>query len=83
MAEAGLRQGRTITAALAITAAHDLGIPADKLNVNGGATGLGPPIGAWGARIMGAFLGALEQCALRRGVAGACIGGSEATTIAN
>ena len=41
-------------------AERDLGIPHDKLNVNGGACALGHPIGASGARILATLLGALE-----------------------
>ena len=69
-------------AVVAMIAAQELGIPADKLNVNGGATALGHPIGASGARIIATLLGALELRGLRRGVAGVCIGGGEATAIA-
>lgn len=69
-------------AVVAMIAARDLDIPAEKLNVNGGATALGHPIGASGARIVATLLGALEQRGLRRGVASLCIGGGEATAIA-
>ena len=69
-------------AVVAMIAGKDLGIPAEKLNVNGGATALGHPIGASGARIMATLLGALENRGLKRGVASLCIGGGEATAIA-
>jgi len=69
-------------AVVAMIAARDLDIPADKLNVNGGATALGHPIGASGARIMATLLGALEARGLKRGVASLCIGGGEATAVA-
>ena len=69
-------------AVVAMIAAKDLGIPADKLNVNGGATALGHPIGASGARIIATLLGALEERGLKRGVASLCIGGGEATAMA-
>jgi acetyl-CoA C-acetyltransferase len=69
-------------AVVAMIAARDLGIPEDKLNVNGGATALGHPIGASGARIIATLLGALENRGLRRGVASLCIGGGEATAMA-
>ncbi|HTH28792.1 MAG TPA: acetyl-CoA C-acyltransferase [Sphingobium sp.] len=69
-------------AVVAMIAAKDLDIPADKLNVNGGATALGHPIGASGARIMATLLGALETRGLKRGVASLCIGGGEATAVA-
>jgi acetyl-CoA C-acetyltransferase len=69
-------------AVVAMIAARDLDIPAEKLNVNGGATALGHPIGASGARIMATLLGALEARGLKRGVASLCIGGGEATAVA-
>lgn len=69
-------------AAVAMIAARDLGIPDDKLNVNGGATALGHPIGASGARIIATLIAALENRGLKRGVASLCIGGGEATAMA-
>ncbi|MFC3594547.1 acetyl-CoA C-acyltransferase [Novosphingobium piscinae] len=69
-------------AVVAMIAAKELGIPAEALNVNGGATALGHPIGASGARILATLLGALEERGLRRGVASLCIGGGEATAMA-
>jgi len=61
---------------------HEMGLPRDKVNVNGGACALGHPIGASGARIMVTLLNALETRDLRRGVAAICIGGGEGTAIA-
>ncbi len=61
---------------------QEMGIPRDKLNVNGGACALGHPIGASGARIMVTLLNALETRGLKRGVAAICIGGGEGTAIA-
>ncbi|WP_380871838.1 acetyl-CoA acetyltransferase [Sphingomonas sp. DBB INV C78] len=69
-------------AVVAMIAAKDLGISFDKLNVNGGATALGHPIGASGARIIATLIAALENRGLKRGVASLCIGGGEATAIA-
>lgn len=69
-------------AVVAMIAARDLDIPAEKLNVNGGATALGHPIGASGARIIVTLLAALEARGLKRGVASLCIGGGEATAMA-
>ena len=59
-----------------------LGLPHDKVNVNGGACALGHPIGASGARIIVTLLNALEKRGLKRGVATICIGGGEGTAIA-
>jgi acetyl-CoA C-acetyltransferase len=69
-------------ACVAMIAMHDLGIPHDRINVNGGATALGHPIGASGARILATLLGALETRGLKRGIASLCIGGGEATAMA-
>jgi acetyl-CoA C-acetyltransferase len=55
-----------------------LGIPIEKVNVNGGAVALGHPIGASGARILVTLLHALEQRNAKRGMASICIGGGEA-----
>ena len=69
-------------AVVPMAAAKDLGIPRDKLNVNGGACALGHPIGATGARIIVTLLYAMEKNNLKRGIASLCIGGGEATAIA-
>ncbi|MDF2114380.1 acetyl-CoA C-acyltransferase [Roseiarcaceae bacterium H3SJ34-1] len=69
-------------AVVAMAAAKDLHIAADRLNVNGGACALGHPIGATGARLIVTLLHALERRDLKRGVAALCIGGGEATAIA-
>jgi len=61
---------------------HEMGLPREKVNVNGGACALGHPIGASGARIMVTLLNALEKRNLTRGVAAICIGGGEGTAIA-
>lgn len=68
-------------AAVALAAMKDVGIPREKLNVNGGAVALGHPIGASGARILVTLLYALEQRGLKRGVASICNGGGEATAV--
>lgn len=61
---------------------HEMGVPRDIMNVNGGACALGHPIGASGARIMVTLLNALETRGLKRGIAAICIGGGEGTAIA-
>jgi len=68
-------------ASVAMAAMKDVGIPHDKINVNGGACALGHPIGATGARITVTLLHALLNRGLKRGVACLCIGGGEATAI--
>jgi acetyl-CoA C-acetyltransferase len=61
---------------------HDLGIDHAKLNVNGGATALGHPIGASGARVLATLLSALKTRGGTKGVASLCIGGGEAVALA-
>ena len=61
---------------------REIGVPRERINVNGGACALGHPIGASGARIMVTLLNALEKRDLGRGIAAICIGGGEGTAIA-
>jgi acetyl-CoA C-acetyltransferase len=61
---------------------HDLKVPHDKVNVNGGACALGHPIGASGARIMVTLMHALKARGLKKGLATLCIGGGEGTAVA-
>jgi acetyl-CoA C-acetyltransferase len=65
-----------------MAAMKDIGIPHDKVNVNGGAVAMGHPIGATGARIMTTLIYALKKRGLKKGVAALCIGGGEATAVA-
>jgi len=69
-------------ACVAMFAMKDLGIPHAKINVHGGATALGHPIGASGTRILVTLINALKQRGGKRGVASLCIGGGEATAVA-
>jgi len=69
-------------ACVAMFAMRDIGIPHEKINVHGGATALGHPIGASGSRIIVTLLNALKQKGLKRGVASLCIGGGEGTAVA-
>jgi len=69
-------------AVVAMIAQQELGIPDDKLNVNGGACALGHPIGASGARILCTLIAALQARGGRKGLASLCIGGGEATAMA-
>ncbi|HEX2591609.1 MAG TPA: acetyl-CoA C-acyltransferase, partial [Rhizomicrobium sp.] len=66
-------------AVVAMIAMRDLGLPHDKVNVNGGACALGHPIGASGARILVTLINALQKRGKKKGVAALCIGGGEAT----
>jgi acetyl-CoA C-acetyltransferase len=69
-------------AVVPMAAVHELGLSLDVININGGATALGHPIGASGARIMVTLLNALKANGLKKGVASLCIGGGEATAMA-
>jgi acetyl-CoA C-acetyltransferase len=61
---------------------HELSIPHEIVNVNGGACALGHPIGASGARIIVTLIHAMQARGLKRGLATLCIGGGEATAMA-
>jgi len=69
-------------AAVAMIAIRDLGLDHARVNIHGGATALGHPIGASGARILATLLSALETTGQKRGLASLCIGGGEATAMA-
>ena len=69
-------------AVVSMAAMHDLAIPHEKLNVNGGACALGHPIGASGARILATLLAALQERGGKKGLASLCIGGGEAVAMA-
>jgi len=69
-------------AVVTMAAMHDLAIPHEKVNIHGGATAMGHPIGASGARILATLLSALERTGGKRGIASLCIGGGEATAMA-
>lgn len=53
----------------------EMGVPPEKVNVNGGAIALGHPLGATGAMILSTLLDELERRQLRRGLATLCVGG--------
>jgi len=69
-------------AVVPMAAMRELKIPAEKINIHGGAIALGHPIGASGARIIVTLINALKQTGGKRGVASLCIGGGEATSLA-
>jgi acetyl-CoA C-acetyltransferase len=69
-------------AVVTMAAMKEHGLPADKVNIHGGACALGHPIGASGARIVVTLIGALRKHGKKRGMASLCIGGGEATALA-
>lgn len=69
-------------AAQVVADVKELGLPWERLNVNGGAIALGHPIGCSGARLLVTLIYALRQRGLRRGLASLCLGGGEAVAMA-
>jgi acetyl-CoA C-acetyltransferase len=69
-------------AVVTMAAMKEHNLPHERVNVHGGATALGHPIGASGARIIVTLIGALRKQGKKRGVAALCIGGGEATAMA-
>ncbi|MCY4218205.1 MAG: acetyl-CoA C-acyltransferase [Gammaproteobacteria bacterium] len=69
-------------AVVTMSAMNELDIPADLMNIRGGACALGHPIGASGARILTTLLHNMHDHSCKVGVASLCIGGGEATAMA-
>jgi acetyl-CoA C-acetyltransferase len=69
-------------AVVTMAAMQELSIPADIMNVHGGACALGHPVGASGARILVTLLSAMEKNDLKKGMAALCLGGGEAVAVA-
>lgn len=68
-------------AVVAMYAARELGIPSDKLNVNGGAVSIGHPIGMTGTRLVLTSLLELKRRGGKYAISSPCIGGGEATAV--
>jgi acetyl-CoA C-acetyltransferase len=66
--------------ALAVT--RELGIPLEKLNVNGGAVAIGHPIGASGVRVLVTLLHEMQRRDAKKGVAALCLGGGNSVALA-
>jgi acetyl-CoA C-acetyltransferase len=62
-------------AAVPLRFMQELGVPHEKVNVNGGAIALGHPLGATGAMLIGTLLDELERRQLKRGLVTLCVGG--------
>ncbi|HEX7440896.1 MAG TPA: acetyl-CoA C-acetyltransferase [Caldimonas sp.] len=54
---------------------REMGVPHEKVNVNGGAIAMGHPLGATGAMLLGTLLDELERRNLKRGLITLCVGG--------
>ena len=61
----------------AVACIKDLGLDVEKVNVNGGAVGLGHPLAATGTRLVLTLAHELRRCGGRYGIATACIGGGQ------
>lgn len=70
-----LIEGNEAFAAQSIAVKRELGLPDNKLNVNGGAIALGHPVGASGCRILVTLIHAMKQKGAHIGLATLCIGG--------
>jgi acetyl-CoA C-acetyltransferase len=66
----------------AVALVRELKLPAERVNVNGGAVALGHPIGASGARILTTLIYALKDRGGKRGIAALCLGGGNAVAMA-
>lgn len=75
VADVDLWEANEAFAAQSLAVVGELGIDAEKVNVNGGAIALGHPIGASGARVLVTLLYEMARRDARKGVATLCIGG--------
>src|SRR3984885_1365138 len=66
----------------AIAVTRELSIPFEKVNVNGGAVGVGDPIGASGARVLVTLIYEMIRRDAQRGVAALCLGGGNSVAMA-
>jgi len=89
MARAGWRVGdvdlfefNEAFAAQAIAVTRELGVPMEKVNVNGGSVALGHAIGASGARVLVTMMYELARRHAKRGVAALCLGGGNSVAMA-
>jgi acetyl-CoA C-acetyltransferase len=62
-------------AAVVLRFVKDMGLPMEKVNVNGGAIAMGHPLGATGAMILGTLIDELHRTGGRHGLATLCVGG--------
>lgn len=79
---AGNAPGLNGGAAIVLAVIHDLGLPKDVVNVEGGAIAHGHPIGVTGAVLTTRLLRAMQRDGLRRGIVTLCIGGGQGIALA-
>ena len=75
IADFDLIEANEAFAAQSVAVAHDLELPLDKLNVNGGAIALGHPVGCSGTRILVTLLHEMAKRDSKKGLATLCVGG--------
>ena len=80
--EVGLFEINEAFAVVTMAAMREHGLPADQVNVHGGACAMGHPVGSSGSRIICTLIGAMHKYNVNKGVAALCIGGGEATAVA-
>lgn len=81
LAEVDLFELNEAFASQSIAVRQELGIPPEKINVNGGAIALGHPIGASGARIVVSLLHEMEKREAKLGMAALCVGGGQGVAL--
>ncbi len=81
-AEVDLFELNEAFAVQAIAVCGELGLDADRVNVNGGAVAIGHPIGASGARVLVTLLYEMQRREARKGVAALCLGGGNSVALA-
>ncbi|MEM3811436.1 MAG: acetyl-CoA C-acyltransferase, partial [Thermoplasmata archaeon] len=64
-------------AVVSLYAIRELGLDIDKVNIHGGATAIGHPLGATGTRILGTLARTLQDKKKERGIATLCVGGGQ------
>src|SRR2546427_12212489 len=79
----GLFEHNEAYASASLAVMRELGIPHEKLNVNGGAVALGHPIGCSGARVLTTLAYAMKDRGAKRGLATLCLGGGDAAPVVN
>jgi len=80
--DVGLYEINEAFAVVPMAAMREFDLPADKVNIHGGACALGHPVGASGGRIIAALITAMQKHDVQKGVAAICIGDGEATAVA-
>jgi len=80
--DAGLYELNEAFSVQAVALVKELGLKADRVNVNGGAVALGHPIGCSGARVLTTLIYAMADRKVTKGVAALCLGGGNAVAMA-